>query len=66
MKAGAHAFDLTASTAQGTRLLYLTAPFQPAGESLQLTLHDSPPDGGGATTVLRCKLDTQPAWKDDE
>jgi hypothetical protein len=66
VKAGAHAFDLAASTAQGTRLLYLTAAFLPAGESLEVTLHDTPPEGGGATSVLRCKLGTQPAWKDDE
>ena len=64
VKAGAHGFDLTASTAQGTRLLYLTAPFQPAGEALELTLHDSPPGGAQAVTVLSCRLATQPDWKD--
>ena len=64
VKAGGHNFDLAASTAQGTRLLYLTAPFQPVGETLELTVQDSPPGAAQAVTVLRCQLATHPAWKD--
>jgi hypothetical protein len=64
VKAGAHSFDLAASTAQGTRLLYLTAPFQPAGEALELTLTDSPPGAAQAVTALHCRLALHPAWKD--
>jgi hypothetical protein len=65
VKAGGHDFDLAASTAQRTRLLYLSAPFQPAGEALELTLHDFPTEAAPSVTTLRCRLGARPAWKDD-
>ena len=63
LAAGTREFRRAASTATGTRLLYVVDDaFPPAGEALELTVVDRPPGGAEMRPVLRCPLPTVPAW----